>query len=207
MNVVSSLVLTAAAVTALPVAANADVVQRFIVTSSVATDAGVLTQHRLLTLRGDGASATFEIDGESGSGAVQPAALSSSGQIEAPVNDQSLACYNMAEGVLDLARTHAVAPVFVAIGNGVVTIPIVVRTIERDGRLALMHAGGATQVSFSPPDAPAYDITVVVDAAVRSEGGILEGAAFSELTTTADGTRVVANSTCTLERATEEKRA
>jgi hypothetical protein len=195
-------VLVAGALVALPAAASAanDGPAQFIATSAMQTASNVSARREVLDLATSGGLVIVQIADAGGLLGVIQAKRSSTGVIQAETTDQGVTCYNMAANLIAQVGTRNVAPVLVAAGDTIVPVALDVRTTAGPGAARALQADGTAYHDLPVAGGASDRVAIAVHADVRTQNGLLMGAAFTETTYLNDPSHVIATTACTLER-------
>ncbi len=172
----------------------------YLVTSTVETANGRMISEELLSFVSQSGTTFATLRNWNGGSASAQVEVKPNGMLDVATSDPAITCYNVAMSVLSDGGTtqSATSSLAIAVPPYVVRVPLRLATAElSDGTHVIIAEGSAT---ITVPDS-ATPLTLVVDGGVTSRQRTLLLARFRETTVLPSSGAVVAQTTCSVSRA------
>ncbi len=173
----------------------------YLVTSTVETANGRMISEEVLSFVSQSGTTFATLRNRNGGSASAQVDVKPNGMLDIGTFDPAITCYNVAMSILaDGGTTQpATSSLTVAVPPYVVRVPLRLTTAEfSDGTHGIIAEGSAT---ITVPDGTATPLTLVVDGGVTSRQRALLSARFRETTVLPASGAVVAQTTCSVSRA------
>jgi hypothetical protein len=173
----------------------------YLVTATVETADGRMVSEEFLSLAARSGTTLATLRDQAGESASVPVVVKPNGMLEVRTSNPAITCYNVAMNVLsDGATAHsATSSLPIAVSPYVVRVPLRLTTAEfAGGTHGIIAEGSAT---FTVADQTATRVMLIVEGGVTSRHRTLVAARFRETTVLASNGAVIAQSTCSVSRA------